>query len=202
MHRVVLSEGLPACSRCGGPLITSVVMPHDDDAGQPIHLELCAGCDASKPAAGALLDWFATGGGYDFTRVEEGADLLMEWTAEGMAEHGWAWAVSPYPEESPSDRLLPRETAVGGPTVEETLTPYAVPGLQEITRLEESRDVLRARLESAPPGERERLKDGIRRLGATIAEALAAHDESAEALLAEAARPDPELRPDDDGRDR
>ncbi|MDX2824275.1 DUF6300 family protein [Streptomyces ipomoeae] len=30
-------------------------MPSDDEQGRPIHLELCAACDADKPAAGALI---------------------------------------------------------------------------------------------------------------------------------------------------
>ncbi|WP_220133047.1 hypothetical protein [Streptomyces ipomoeae] len=30
-------------------------MPSDDEQGRPIHLELCAACDADKPAVGALI---------------------------------------------------------------------------------------------------------------------------------------------------
>ncbi|MEV6397397.1 DUF6300 family protein [Streptomyces sp. NPDC051907] len=93
MTRVELAERLPSCSRCGGRLITSAVMPQEDDEGFPIHLELCSACDAGKPAAGALLAWFATGGGHDMSRVQEGAELLVEWTKEGMGEHGWDWSL-------------------------------------------------------------------------------------------------------------
>ncbi|NUK03425.1 hypothetical protein HRW18_34565 [Streptomyces lunaelactis] len=92
MDRVELAETLPSCSRCGGPLTTSGVMPHEDASGFPIHLELCSSCDTDKPAAGALLRWFATGGGHDMARVHEGADLMTEWTKEAMAEQGWIWS--------------------------------------------------------------------------------------------------------------
>ncbi|MFB1044458.1 DUF6300 family protein [Streptomyces chrestomyceticus] len=64
MARVELSDRLPQCSRCRGDLITSVVMPQDDEYGRPIHLELCAACDADKSAAGALIRFFAAGGGH------------------------------------------------------------------------------------------------------------------------------------------
>lgn len=90
-----MPDKLPQCSRCRGDLITSVVMPQNDAEGRPIHLELCAACDADKPAPGALLRWFAEGGGRDTTRAEEGARLLMEWTKEGMAGHGWFFQESP-----------------------------------------------------------------------------------------------------------
>jgi hypothetical protein len=94
MHRVEISDKLPQCSRCRGNLITSAVMPKDDADGRPIHLELCPACDADKPAAGALLRFLAEGGGRDETRGEEGARLLMEWTKESMADHGWYWEQS------------------------------------------------------------------------------------------------------------
>lgn len=70
MHRVERSDKLPQCSRCRGDLITSVVMPQNDADGRPIHLQLCPACDADKAAAGALLVWFATGGGHDPSRVQ------------------------------------------------------------------------------------------------------------------------------------
>lgn len=91
MAQVVRSDRLPQCSRCHGDLITSAVMPKNDEHGRPIHLELCAACDADAPAAGALMRFFADGGGRDTSRSEEGARLLMEWTKEGMAAHGWFW---------------------------------------------------------------------------------------------------------------
>ncbi|MET8680030.1 DUF6300 family protein [Streptomyces sp. NPDC004647] len=78
-----------SCSRCGGELIASHIMTQDDAAGRPIHLQMCSSCDAEKPAAGALLRWFATDGGRDSSRAEEGVRLLLEWTKAGMAEHGW-----------------------------------------------------------------------------------------------------------------
>ncbi|GAA2524012.1 DUF6300 family protein [Streptomyces longisporus] len=95
MHRVVRSERLPQCSRCQGKLITSAVMPKDDDEGRPIHLELCAVCDADKPAAAAMIRFFTEGGGRDVSRAEEGARLLWDWAREGMAAHGWVWEETP-----------------------------------------------------------------------------------------------------------
>ncbi|MGW6744869.1 DUF6300 family protein [Streptomyces sp. NPDC055025] len=64
-------------------------LPKNDAYGRPIHLELCSACDTQKPAAGRLLAYFASGGGHDTSRTEEAAHLLMEWTKEGMAAHGW-----------------------------------------------------------------------------------------------------------------
>ncbi|MFF8534248.1 DUF6300 family protein [Streptomyces sp. NPDC015532] len=49
-------------------------------------------CDANQPAAAALIRFFTEGGGHDTSRSAEGAQLLMEWTKEGMAAHGWYWA--------------------------------------------------------------------------------------------------------------
>ncbi|MFD3851901.1 DUF6300 family protein [Streptomyces microflavus] len=89
MVRVVTSDRLPQCSRCRGDLLTSIVMPQNDKHGRPIHLELCAACDADRPAAGALIRYFADGRGRDATRAKEGALLVLEWTKEGMAAHGW-----------------------------------------------------------------------------------------------------------------
>lgn len=95
MAFVGLSDRLPQCSRCRGALITSAVMPQDDEHGRPIHLELCAACDADQRAGGALIRFIADGGGRDVTRAQEGARLLMEWTKEGMATHGWYWQETP-----------------------------------------------------------------------------------------------------------
>ncbi|SEB30572.1 hypothetical protein SAMN04490357_0052 [Streptomyces misionensis] len=92
MEQLRLSDRLPQCSRCGGDLIMSGVAPQDDAHGRPIHLELCPACDAGdvdRPAAGLFVQWFADGGGHDESRVQEGAYLLMEWTKECMAVHGW-----------------------------------------------------------------------------------------------------------------
>ncbi|MFI2241234.1 DUF6300 family protein [Streptomyces chrestomyceticus] len=89
------SEAGSQCSRCCGDLITSVVMPQDDEHGRPIHLELCAACDADTPAAGALIRFFGAGGGHHAGRGQESARLLMEWTKEGVAAHGWSWQETP-----------------------------------------------------------------------------------------------------------
>ncbi|MEV7729749.1 DUF6300 family protein [Streptomyces sp. NPDC101733] len=98
MDHVELSDQLPRCSRCRGDLVSSIVMPQDDAEGWPIHLELCWACDVDKPAAGALLGFFAEGGGRDIARVEEAARLLIAWTDEGMAGHGFL-RQDPPPEE-------------------------------------------------------------------------------------------------------
>ncbi|MEU2069948.1 DUF6300 family protein [Streptomyces anulatus] len=84
MARVVTSDRLPQCSRCLGDPLTSIVMPQNDEPGRPIHLELYAACDADRPAAGALIRYFADGRGRDATRAKE-----------GMAAHGWFWEEKP-----------------------------------------------------------------------------------------------------------
>ncbi|MER6375912.1 DUF6300 family protein [Streptomyces mirabilis] len=92
------ADRLPRCSRCRGDLIISSVAPQDDEHGRPIHLELCALCDTGdvdRPAAGVLVQFFADRGGHDMTRADEGAQLLMEWTKECMATHGWYWQEKP-----------------------------------------------------------------------------------------------------------
>ncbi|WP_308406870.1 DUF6300 family protein [Streptomyces sp. AC555_RSS877] len=86
------SDRLPQYSRCRGDLIMSGVAPQNDKHGRPIHLELCPVCDTGdgdRPAAGLLVQWFADRGGHDESRVKEGSHLLMEWTKECMATHGW-----------------------------------------------------------------------------------------------------------------
>ncbi|MET8038757.1 DUF6300 family protein [Streptomyces sp. NPDC005345] len=98
MREIVRSQDLPSCSRCGGDrLLTTPRMPMKDASGQPIELELCEVCDADKPAAAALIAFFTEGGGHDVSRSTEGARLLMEWTKEGMADHGWSWVERPSP---------------------------------------------------------------------------------------------------------
>ncbi|MGY0071776.1 DUF6300 family protein (plasmid) [Streptomyces sp. QTS137] len=98
MALVERSDRLPQCSRCRGDLIISAVAPKNDAQGRPIHMELCASCDAGdadRPAAGLLLQFFADGGGQDETRASEAAHLMMEWTKECMAAHGWYWQETP-----------------------------------------------------------------------------------------------------------
>jgi len=94
------SEAIPPCTRCDGQLTMSAVAPQTDRHGQPIRLELCPSCDTGntdRPAAGLLLQFLANGGGHDETRVGEAAHLMMEWTKECMAVHGW------YPMDVPPD---------------------------------------------------------------------------------------------------
>lgn len=35
------------------------------------------------------MQFFANAGGHDESRVQEAAHLLVEWTKESMAAHGW-----------------------------------------------------------------------------------------------------------------
>ncbi|WP_328698030.1 DUF6300 family protein [Streptomyces sp. NBC_00342] len=95
MAQVVISDRLPLCSRCRGALLTSIVMPQNDEHGRPIHLELCAACDSDRPAAGTVSRFFVNGHGRDTARAKQGALLVMEWTKEGMAAHGWFWEQKP-----------------------------------------------------------------------------------------------------------
>ncbi|MGN9796206.1 DUF6300 family protein [Streptomyces sp. OZ13] len=182
MDHIELSDQLPSCSRCGGEVLSSVVMPQTDAAGRPIHLQLCPACDADKPAASALLAWLADGGGHDPSRTQEGAMLLMEWTKEGMAEHGWHWAESPTGTPPPA--------GADGHTGPESLTGTPA-DLSMVERLTHQRDALRARLTTAPPDEREQIRTAIRELGKAVAHALAEADVTAEALRATAPQPAP-----------
>ncbi|GGS96954.1 DUF6300 family protein [Streptomyces violaceus] len=98
MATLEFSEELPPCSRCHGKLMMSAVAPQTDKHGRPIHLELCPSCDTGdidRPAAGLLIQFFADGGGRDETRASEAAHLLLEWTKECMAIHGWYLADAP-----------------------------------------------------------------------------------------------------------
>ncbi|WP_198549475.1 DUF6300 family protein [Streptomyces kanasensis] len=186
MHHVELSDQLPSCSRCGGGLISSVVMPQNDASGRPIHLELCSVCDSDKPAAGALLRWCSSGGGHDTSRAQEGAELLLEWTKEGMAEHGWHWAESATGAAPPSSGPIPDDGAG-----RQLMNPGIPDDLSKVDRLMEKRDALRARLATAPSEERDQIRAEIRDLGRTVADALAEADVTAEALRATAPRPAP-----------
>ncbi|WP_208105507.1 DUF6300 family protein [Streptomyces sp. GC420] len=101
MVHVEEADRLPPCSRCGGGLLTSAVMPQEDESGRPIHLELCPECDVGESAAGALLEFFESGAGHDIDRAAEGAALLTAWAHEGMATHGWLYV----PNETDLRRL-------------------------------------------------------------------------------------------------
>lgn len=101
MATVERSEHLPPCSRCGGRLMMSADAPQTDKHGQPIRLELCPTCDTGnleRPAAGLLLQFLANGAGHDETRAREAAHLILEWTKECMAAHGW------YLEDAPPEQ--------------------------------------------------------------------------------------------------
>ncbi|MFI2352908.1 DUF6300 family protein [Streptomyces sp. NPDC019443] len=157
---------------------------------------MCSSCDTEKPAAGALLRWFATGGGHDMSRVHEGADLLMAWTREGMAEHGWSWiAREPDDEHSEPARPTPDETSI------RVLMTQEIPGnIADVDRLQEIRDTLRAQLTNATPEQRARLQEVIRRFGAATAEGLAAQDPTAAELRDQVPQPPGPLSPEAEQR--
>lgn len=93
MNQIARSQTLPVCSRChADELMTVADMPKNDATGRRIRLELCKVCDADKPAASAVIGFFASGGGHDLSRAEEGSRLMIEWTREGMAAYGWYWS--------------------------------------------------------------------------------------------------------------
>lgn len=85
-----LSDELPSCSRCSGPLIMAGKMPQRDAFGRPIALELCRACDTGDTAAAALLGFFTSGAGNDISRAEEAAQLMVDFQKEVMARHGYA----------------------------------------------------------------------------------------------------------------
>ncbi|MFF0000961.1 DUF6300 family protein [Streptomyces avermitilis] len=144
MHGLETSDLLPQCSRCGGDLIVSVVAPKNDTAGRPIHLQLCSACDGEKPAAGALLFWFASGGGHDMGRSEEGARLLMEWTGEAMAEYGWYWPGTDVDAATSVPGLEHDEAAA-----RDLMNPGTAGEFPEIDQLQQERDARRTELANA-----------------------------------------------------
>ncbi|MET9890337.1 DUF6300 family protein [Streptomyces sp. NPDC006465] len=168
MHRIQMSDRMPQCSQCGSDLIVSVVAPKNDTAGRPIHLQLCTACDGEKPAAGALLFWFASGGGHDMERSEEGARLLMRWTKEAMAEYGWYWRGTDVDAAISVPGLSHDEAAA-----RDLMNPGTTGGFPEVDELQQERDALRAQLASAHSAQRGRLQQRIRELGAAIAGPLA-----------------------------
>lgn len=185
---------LPPCSRCGGSLLTSAVMPKDDDQGHPIHLELCPACDSDRPAAAALLRWFASSAAHDPARVEEGARLLLEWAKEGMAAHGWDWV------DEPGDDPATSNSTPQADALDPAMDP-AVDSGASVARLQAERDALRARLSTARPQERETLKAAIREQGEALAQALLTSDTAAQDLRLRAPRPAPgPLSPDAEQR--
>ncbi|MFD5814801.1 DUF6300 family protein [Streptomyces sp. NPDC127038] len=186
VHRLEISDLLPPCSRCGKDLIISCIAPRDDTAGRPIHLQLCSACDGEKQAAGALLFWFASGGGHDMERSHEGARLLLEWTKEAMAEHGWYWRGNDLDAAAAVPGLEHDEAAA-----RRLMNPGTTEASPEIEQMQWERDALRAEFPSAGPEQRAQLQLRIRELGAAIAEALTAADATAEALRATAPHPAP-----------
>lgn len=86
MALVERSDRLPQCSRCRGDLIISAVAPKNDAQGRPIHMELCASCDAGdadRPAAGLLLQ-------LKISSARSRRGRHMPHRAEGRYGHGTA----------------------------------------------------------------------------------------------------------------
>ncbi|MEU2561840.1 DUF6300 family protein [Streptomyces longispororuber] len=50
---------------------------------------MCSACDTGQPAAAALIQFFADGGGRDGSGAEQGARLMWAWAREGLATYGW-----------------------------------------------------------------------------------------------------------------
>ncbi|MFI9446391.1 MULTISPECIES: DUF6300 family protein [Streptomyces] len=153
VYRLETSGLLPQCSRCGGDLIVSVVAPKNDTDGRPIQLQLCSACDAEKPAAGALLFWFASGGGHDTERSEEGARLLMEWTGEAMAEYGWYWPGTDVDAATSAPGLEHDEAAA-----RDLMNPGTAGEFPEIDQRQQERDALRTELANAGSEQRTQLQ--------------------------------------------
>ncbi|MFF1517994.1 DUF6300 family protein [Streptomyces sp. NPDC058305] len=74
-------------------------------------MELCTTCDAHRPAARAVIDWYAD----EDPRSRGCAQLFDAWETETMHAHGWAR--SPQPETAPGARssMLLHATRTRGP---------------------------------------------------------------------------------------
>src|SRR4051812_14123309 len=98
------AEEQPArpCSRCGVDLLLHWHGP----LGTGVWMELCAACDAHRPAARAFIRWHR-----DADRDPKVLPQLFEdWETETMRAHGWARAKEPEAPFSPPapPGLLPR----------------------------------------------------------------------------------------------
>lgn len=184
MSFIEFSQRLSPCSRCGGSLVTSAVMPKDDEQGRPIHLELCPACDSDRPAAAAVRRWFASGAAQDPARVEEGGHLLLEWAKEGMAAHGWDWV------DNRGDDPAPSNSTPQSYVLDPAMDP-AHESAARVARLQAERDALCARLSTAGPQERDTLRKSIREHGEALAQALLTSDTAAQDLRLRAPRPAP-----------
>ena len=81
------------CSRCGSDLLLHWHGP----LGTGVWLELCAACDAHRPAARAFIRWHR-----DADRDPKALPQLFEdWETETMHAHGWARAQEPAAPFSP-----------------------------------------------------------------------------------------------------
>jgi hypothetical protein len=81
------------CSRCGSDLLLHWHGP----LGTGVWMELCAACDARRPAARAFIRWHR-----DADRDPKALPQLFEdWETETMHAHGWARAQKPEAPFSP-----------------------------------------------------------------------------------------------------
>ncbi|MEU9019267.1 DUF6300 family protein [Actinomadura sp. NPDC048394] len=82
---VVSAAHPPACPSCGESGLLSARVPHDIKRpdGHIIHgttqVVLCQTCDASAPAAGALITYFHVHGTIDTDTIDQAADLIGAW---------------------------------------------------------------------------------------------------------------------------
>lgn len=82
------------CSRCGSDLLLHWHGP----LGTGVWMELCAACDAHRPAARAFIRWHR-----DSDRDPKALPQLFEdWETETMHAHGWARAPQLEPPTSPA----------------------------------------------------------------------------------------------------
>ncbi|WP_443029623.1 DUF6300 family protein [Spirillospora sp. NBC_01491] len=85
---VVSAPQPPTCPRCGGEGLASARVPHDVSRADGHKVKgttvvvLCPRCDAHRPAAGALITFFAVYGTVESATVDQCARLLQAWTNE------------------------------------------------------------------------------------------------------------------------
>jgi hypothetical protein len=87
---VRISDIQPCCPRCGQQVLLSADLPHGWDnpdgtrTSGTIPVGICERCDASDPAAGALITYFQVHGQVDASSLHEFAGLAQAW-ADGVA---------------------------------------------------------------------------------------------------------------------
>ncbi|MFJ8786972.1 DUF6300 family protein [Streptomyces sp. NPDC102476] len=82
------------CSRCGGELLLRWHGP----LMTRVWMELCAACDARRPAARSFIRWYR----HADRDPKALPQLFEDWETETMHAHGWARAPQFAPPESPA----------------------------------------------------------------------------------------------------